>query len=132
MHPDDLKVIWQCKDCGRGFLFHSDMVAHENESRHRRIATMNMPSSATGRLQEFYDGNLVLDFRIAGTLAKMLIRYRHFPSLDRVVYRDVEYSDKRLKDMVETQPVLMAKIDSFLRNKLMRANDNYKDKQAAV
>lgn len=35
MHPDDLRVVWRCHDCGRSFVFNSDADDHVREFDHK-------------------------------------------------------------------------------------------------
>jgi hypothetical protein len=37
MHPDDLKILWKCYECGEVFFFHSDNEYHKRMTGHERI-----------------------------------------------------------------------------------------------
>jgi hypothetical protein len=49
MHPDDLKAIWTCRECGMKFLFHSDVDDHKDLTGHKMIEKV-MIISATETL----------------------------------------------------------------------------------
>jgi hypothetical protein len=44
MHPDDLKVIWICRECRMKFLFHSDVDDHKDLTGHKMIEKMMLVS----------------------------------------------------------------------------------------
>ena len=46
MHPDDLKVIWICHECGMKFLFPSDVEDHKNLTGHKLIEKVMMMISS--------------------------------------------------------------------------------------
>jgi hypothetical protein len=49
MHPEDLKNIWLCSNCQTAFAFHSEMVDHLKNSRHKQIKKFDLD---TGRILE--------------------------------------------------------------------------------
>ena len=105
-----------------GFLYQSDIIAHQEEFGHSQTVTLMMPSTGAGRTKRFVDGEVSLKFKIGGAPITMKIKYRHFPSNNVVVYQDVLYSDDALKKKIEEQPAMMAKIDSYLRGRLAERN----------
>jgi hypothetical protein len=38
MHPEDLKILWLCHECGEVFIFHSDIEDHQRMEGHKKIA----------------------------------------------------------------------------------------------
>ena len=49
MHPEDLNNIWVCSNCQTAFAFHSDMMDHIKDTRHKHIKKFDLN---TGRLAE--------------------------------------------------------------------------------
>jgi hypothetical protein len=49
MHPEDLKNIWLCSNCQTAFAFHSEMMDHMKNSRHKQIKKFDLN---TGRILE--------------------------------------------------------------------------------
>lgn len=117
MHPDDLKVIWQCRDCGRNFVFHSDVERHKAEFNHAEMALSDFPTSKRSPAR-FTQGRSALGFKVDGRVARVIIEYRYYPSTDAISYTDVSYTDSKLQSMVESNPQMMRNIDSYLRKYL--------------
>jgi hypothetical protein len=37
MHPDDLKVVWTCRECESRFIFHTDINDHIQLTGHSKV-----------------------------------------------------------------------------------------------
>ena len=113
MHPDDLKTIWECYECGRKFFYHSDISGHVKESGHSKVVSKD----ATRRKSDavFIRKNISLSFKVEGRTAKLLVECKYYPATEAIVYTSVNYSDKRLQRMIEGKPDMMSKVDSYLK-----------------
>jgi hypothetical protein len=114
MHQDDLKTIWQCRDCGRNFIFHSDVEHHKAEFNHLEM-TLSDFSSGKRAPARFTRGHAALGFRLDGRKARLTIEYKYYPSTDAISYIDVSYTDSKMQSIVESDPQMMKNIDSYLR-----------------
>ena len=47
MHPDDLKVVWTCRECESRFIFHTDINDHIQLTGHSKVQKNDLLS---GRL----------------------------------------------------------------------------------
>jgi hypothetical protein len=45
MHPEDLKVIWICRQCGSSFVFHADVDNHTEQTGHSNMQKNNLLSN---------------------------------------------------------------------------------------
>lgn len=116
MHPDDLKTIWQCSECGRGFIYHSDVVDHELEYHHLKIISRDLHTSTVASI--FIRRKLSIRFKIEGRIATLTIDCKYYPSRQAIVYADVRYSSKKLQATIEGKPSMMRNIDNYLRKLL--------------
>jgi hypothetical protein len=115
MHPDDLNTVWLCRECGQSFAFHSDVESHKTEFNH----SMMMLYDLRGREKTpFTRGRMSLSFRIEGKPSRIIVEYEYYPSSGAINYVDVRYSNDLLRSMVEGDPSMMRKIDSYLRKAL--------------
>lgn len=115
MHPDDLKVLWLCRECGRSFAFHSDVENHKKQDNHSMIVLYDLQRKTNS---PFTRGRISLRFKIEGKPSQVTIDYEYFPSTGAINYVDVRYSNDRLKSIVEGDPTLMKNIDNYLRKAL--------------
>jgi hypothetical protein len=113
VHPDDLKTIWECHDCGRKFFYHSDITSHVRDFRHSKVVSRDY--DAKKRDSVFVRRNISLSFKVEGETLKLQIECKYYPSTDALIYTNVSYSDEKLKSMVEGKPELMSKVDMYLR-----------------
>ena len=121
MHPEDLKTIWQCAECGRNFVFYSDVEFHKAEFNHSKMISLDFPARRGSKAPVgFTRGQSTLAFRLAdGAMARVMIEYKYYPSSDDISYVEVTYSDKRLEYMIEGNPRMIRNIDSYLRRRLV-------------
>lgn len=113
MHPDDLKTIWECQDCGRKSFYHSDMSSHSREFGHTRIVSRDYARKKRDAV--FVTKNISLSFRVEGKKAKMEVECKYYPFTESIVYTNVSYSSEKLQQMLENRPEMMSKVDSYLR-----------------
>jgi hypothetical protein len=125
MHPEDLKTIWQCEECGRNFAFYSDVEFHKEEFNHSKMTSSDFPAGSDSKAPAgFTRGQTTLTFRLAdGATARVMIEYKYYSSSGDISYVEVTYSDKRLEYMIEGNPRMIRNIDSYLRQRLIRQSD---------
>ena len=114
MHPDDLKTIWVCRDCGRNFVFNSDVEDHQRQFSHSCMMQYDFTVEKK-EPAKFTSGKVSLAFKIDGRVAKVNIEYKYYPSDDSVSYADVRYSDAQLQSMIEGNIEMMRNIDNYIR-----------------
>lgn len=56
-----------------------------------------------------------LEFRLNGSVSRVVVEYEYYPSSGTINYVDVRYTDSRLQAMVEGDPGMMKNIDIYLR-----------------
>lgn len=115
MHPDDLKVLWLCRECGHGFVFHSDVEIHKKQFNHSAIMLYNLQNSGKG---QFTRGRMSLSFRLEGRQSQIIVEYEYYPSKDTINYINVHYTNADLRSRVEGDPMMMQNIDNYLRRAL--------------
>lgn len=115
MHPDDLKVLWLCRECGHGFVFHSDVEVHKKQFNHSMIMLYNLQDNGKG---PFTRGRMSLSFRLEGRQSHIVVEYEYYPSTDMINYIDVYYSNPSLRSRVEGDQMMMKNIDNYLRRTL--------------
>lgn len=115
MHPDDLRVVWRCHDCGRSFVFNSDADDHVREFDHK-METLEITSKKSGRLEAFTDSEASIVFKIDDRRVAMKVRYRYYPRTGAISYADVIYSEVGLRERVENDDGMMRMIDDYLRS----------------
>jgi hypothetical protein len=113
LHPDDLKTIWECHECGRRFFYHSDIANHYREYRHSRVTSRDYSRKRRGA--EFQRKSVSLSFRVDGQNEQLLVECKYYPAAQSIVYTSVSYSNKRLQEMIEGRPEMMNKVDKYLR-----------------
>jgi hypothetical protein len=118
MHPDDLKTIWSCRECGRNFVFNSDAEDHKTQFSHSDLILRDLGGK---KMTLFKQGKTSLGFKVAGKMAKAIIEYKYYPSNDTIIYTNVIYTDNRLKSMIEGNLQMMRNIDNYIR-KLQQQN----------
>jgi len=115
MLMDDLNTIWRCCDCGRNFVFDSDVEDHKKEFNHSCMKSYDFAIDNKS-LVEFTSGRASLSFKIeANKLAIITIEYKYYPYDDSVTYVDVKYTDAKLQSMIEGNKVMMRNIDNYIR-----------------
>jgi hypothetical protein len=112
MHPDDLKTIWSCRECGRNFVFNSDAEDHKRQFNHSDMVLCDLGGK---KIVVFKRGKASLGFKVEGRMAVAIIEYKYYPSSDSINYTDVKYTDDRLKSMIEGNPQMMRNIDNYIR-----------------
>ena len=117
MHPEDLKTVWLCCNCGRNFLFHSDVEDHKKHFNHSKVMICNISESARSPML-FIRGRSSFSFKLNSKTSKIVIEYQYYPSTGVIQYVDVLYSDKKLQSKVEGDPEMMKNIDNYLRKAL--------------
>ena len=115
MHPDDLNMLWLCRECGRGFAFHSDVESHKKQFNHSTMLLYDLQGKEKAL---FTRGRMSLNFRIGGRPSKITVEYEYNPSDGAINYIDVRYSNDQLRSVVESDPSMMRKIDNYLRKAL--------------
>ena len=113
MHPDDLKTLWLCRECGCNFIFHSDVEDHKRHFRHSKMMMCDLPAGRETPAM-FTRGRMSLDFRLNGRTSRVVVEYEYYPSSGAINYVDVRYTDGRLQSMVEGNPGMMKNIDNYL------------------
>jgi len=113
MHPDDLKTMWLCQECGRRFLYHSDVEDHRRHMNHSKIVLYDLAAKKTP--VPFTRGRVSLGFKFKGKKSRVIIEYKHYPASGAIHYVDVRYSDGELQSVVEGDPAMMKNIDNYLR-----------------
>jgi hypothetical protein len=117
MHPDDLNTMWLCCECGRNFLFHSDVEDHKREFNHSRVVLYDISETKRSPLL-FIRGRVSINFKLNSKASKIVIEYQYYPSTGTIDYVDVLYTDVRLQSKIEGNLKLMKNIDNYLRNVL--------------
>jgi hypothetical protein len=121
MHPDDLKKVWLCCECGRSFAFNSDVEDHKRQFRHSKMMLSNVHNDAREMQDElFIRGRTSLEFRLNTEMSRIVIEYEYYPSSGEIIYVDVRYTDSRLRSIVEGNPEMMRNIDNYLRRFLIQ------------
>jgi hypothetical protein len=113
MHPDDLRTIWECHDCGRKFFYHSDIASHVRELGHWKVISRDY--SRKKRDAVFVRRAISLSFKIGTHKAKLAVECKYYPSTESIVYTNINYSTKALEKMIERNPGMMSKVDQYLR-----------------
>jgi hypothetical protein len=114
MHPDDLKTVWECRQCGRRFLYESDATGHSSEFGHLNLISKDLTRRPADAV--FVRKNISLTFRFDGAKAKVHIDFKYYPSIELIEYSSVSYTDERLKDKIERNAEMMSNIDNYIRN----------------
>lgn len=117
MHPDDLKTMWLCYECGRKFVFHLDVEDHERHFNHSKMMLCYLAGS-TKAPALFTRGRTLLGFRLDGRASRVIVEYEYYPSSGAIKYIDVRYTDSKLRSMVEGNPRMMKNIDNYLHRLL--------------
>lgn len=117
MHPDDLKIMWMCYECGRKFVFHSDVEDHKRHFKHTKMMLCDLVSSRKAPAL-FTRGRMSLGFRFNGRVSRVTVEYEYYPSSGAIRYVNVWYTDSKLKSMVEDDLQMMKNIDNYLRKLL--------------
>lgn len=47
MHPEDLKMIWICRECDSHFIFHADVIDHKEQTGHTKVTKVDMVLSSS-------------------------------------------------------------------------------------
>lgn len=116
MHPEDLKTIWVCSNCGRNFAFRSDAEDHVEQFNHSGMQSYDFSIKRKSRtLERFVQGNAKLNFKVDGKVASVFIDYKYYPSKDSISYIDVRYTDEKLQTMIENDPEMIKKINNYIR-----------------
>ncbi len=118
MHPDDLNIVWLCRECGRSFAFNSDVEDHKRQFGHSKMMRHDLEADTKKASLVFTRGQVSLDFRLNGEVSQVIIDFEYYPSDDTLNYVDVRYTHSELKSKVEGDPAMMRKIDSYLRRLL--------------
>jgi hypothetical protein len=116
MHPDDLKLIWMCYECGRKFAYHSDVEDHKKNYNHSKMMLRDLTSRKTPA--PFTRGRMSLGFRVSGRMSRVIVEYEYYPASGTIKYIDVRYTDSKLQSMVEGNSQMMKNIDNYLRRLL--------------
>jgi hypothetical protein len=117
MHPDDLKTMWLCSECGRKFVFHSDVEDHERQFNHPKMMLCNLAGLKKAPAL-FTRGRVSLGFRLNGRVSRVIVEYEYYPASGAIRYKDVRYTDSNLRSMVEGNAGMMKNIDNYLRRLL--------------
>ena len=115
MHPDDLKTIWECRECGRRFFYHSDVANHVKESRHLDMVSRDL-HARRAEDSVFLRRNVSLTFRLDNRPARVEIDCKFYPSTESLVYTSVSYTSEKLQRMIEGSEEMMNKVDRYIRN----------------
>jgi hypothetical protein len=113
VHEDDLKTVWQCHECGRNFIYYSDVEDHRRAFNHSKVVSKDL-----GKNAEFVRDQAAFTFKVGGKPARIIIEFKYYPSTDALTYVDVKYTDAGLQSFVEGDPKMMRNIDNLLRKHL--------------
>jgi hypothetical protein len=116
MHPDDLKIVWVCHECGRKFVFHSDVEDHKRHFSHSKMMLCDLTRGRKTPL--FIRGRVSLGFWLNGRVSRVIVDYEYYPSSGAIKYIDVRYTDVKLQSVVEGDQQMMKNIDNYLRKLL--------------
>jgi hypothetical protein len=120
MHPDDLNIVWLCRECGRSFTFNSDVEDHKRQFNHSKMMLCDLQTISKKMPPLFTRGRMSLDFKLSGKVSRVIVEYEYYPSSGEINYVDVRYTDNRLRSMVEGNPDMMKNIDNYLHRLLTR------------
>jgi hypothetical protein len=109
--------MWLCRECGRKFLFHSDVEDHKKQMGHSKMMLYDLAGGKKSP-EPFTCGRVSLGFRFKGRMSRVIVDYKYYPSTGAIYYVDVRYTDSRLQSMVENNPEMMKNIDNYLRKLL--------------
>jgi hypothetical protein len=114
MHPEDLKTIWVCRECGRNFIFNSDVEDHKKQFNHSCMTQFDFKKGKKVPVK-FTSGKASLGFKVDGKFAKVIIEYRYYASDDSISYVDVIYTNPKLQSLIEGNIHMMRNIDNYIR-----------------
>lgn len=117
MHPEDLKTVWLCCECGRNFLFHSDVEDHKRQFNHSKVMLCNISETARSSTL-FIRGRISIGFKFNSKTSRIVIEYQYYPSTGAIQYVNVLFSDEKLQSKIEGDPEMMKNIDNYLRKLL--------------
>jgi hypothetical protein len=117
MHPDDLKTLWLCRECGRNFIFHSDVEDHKSHFQHSKMVLRDLHGGRETPAV-FTRGRMSLGFRLNGRVSRIVVEYEYYPASGAIHYVDVRYTDSRFQSIVEDNRGMMKNIDNYLRRLL--------------
>lgn len=70
----------------------------------------------------FVYGQVALDFQVDGKPAKAVFKYKYFAADNTVEYVDIQYSDPKLKSIIENDPHMQQKINDYVMRQLANRN----------
>lgn len=70
----------------------------------------------------FVYGQVALDFQLDGKPAKAVFKYKYYQDSKTVEYIEVQYSDPRLKSMIEDDPQMQNKVNNYVMKQLANRN----------
>ena len=70
MHPDDLKTIWSCRECGRTFVYNSDAEDHQRQFNPSDMVLRDLGGK---KRAVFKQGKASLVFMFAGKMPRAII-----------------------------------------------------------
>lgn len=117
MHPEDLKTVWLCCECGRNFLFHSDVEDHKRQFNHSKVMLCNISETARSSTL-FIRGRISIGFKFNSKTSRIVIEYQYYPSTGAIQYVNVLFSDEKLQSKIEGDTEMMKNIDNYLRKLL--------------
>lgn len=112
VHEDDLKTLWQCYECGRNFIYLSDVEDHKRTFNHSKMISRDLDKKT---MAEFIRDQVAFNFKVSGKPAMAIIEYKYYPSTDAITYVDVKYTDSSLQSWIEGDPKMMRNVDNLLR-----------------
>lgn len=75
----------------------------------------------------FVYGQVSLEFQLDGASnakkAKATVRYRYYAQENKVEYISIDYTDPKLKEKIEGDPVMKEKINEYVRRLLSKRNE---------
>ncbi|MEW6604341.1 MAG: hypothetical protein AB1351_06585 [Thermoproteota archaeon] len=68
----------------------------------------------------FTRGRMSLSFRLKDRPSQIIVEYEYYPSIDKINYINVHYTNADLRSKVERDPAMMKNIDNYLRRTLKK------------
>lgn len=104
------------------FVFNSDIVEHVKSLGHSKILACDFPTDPRRKKlpARFVYGKTTMNFRVGNTTESAMIKFRYYPAKDLLYYTDISYSNPELEKKVEKDPVMMQKIDNYVRKLLAK------------
>lgn len=71
----------------------------------------------------FVYGQVTLDFKVEGRPAKVTVKYRYFAQDKRVEYENIECTDEKLGEKIESDPAMRERINGYVARALEKRDE---------